>query len=305
MKHVGILGKTLLSGLNRLCFRVLIPILLFRSVYLSKRITYNDIKAVVFSVIMILISFVIAILIADNTLEQRNQRGVLIQASIRSNFSVIGIPLVATLFGEESVVTVALLSMATIPLFNVLSVCALTFYSDNAGRKVDVKKLFEELLNNPLLKGIAVGIGMLLIRKVLIWQDCSFRLTSIPGLYNAIDMLANASTPLALIVLGGEFSVVAAKCYARPVLIGTFMRIVFVPLLCVGAGIILFPEFNGSIFATLVALFGTPVSVSSAIMAAEMGGDGELARQLVVWSTLFSPLTLFIFIVALRMIGVV
>ena len=49
-------------------------------------------------------------------------------------------------------------------------------------------------------------------------------------------------------------------------------------------------------FPALIALFSTPVAVSSAPMAVEMGQDGELAGQLVVWTSLFSILSLFIII---------
>ena len=46
-------------------------------------------------------------------------------------------------------------------------------------------------------------------------------------------------------------------------------------------------------FPALVALFGSPVAVSSAVMAGSMGADEQLATQLVVWTSLFSIVTIF------------
>jgi hypothetical protein len=56
-------------------------------------------------------------------------------------------------------------------------------------------------------------------------------------------------------------------------------------------------------YAALIALFGTPLAVSSAIMVHEMGGDEKLAGQLVIWSSIFSIITLFTIIMIFRGIG--
>jgi predicted permease len=45
------------------------------------------------------------------------------------------------------------------------------------------------------------------------------------------------------------------------------------------------------------------MAVSSAVMAQEMDNDGVLAGQLVVWTSFFSIITLFVFILALRTLG--
>jgi predicted permease len=52
-----------------------------------------------------------------------------------------------------------------------------------------------------------------------------------------------------------------------------------------------------------VALFGSPVAVSSAVMAGEMGNDDQLASQYVVWTSLGSMVTVFLMVVGLKSIG--
>jgi predicted permease len=54
----------------------------------------------------------------------------------------------------------------------------------------------------------------------------------------------------------------------------------------------------------LLALFGSPVAVSSAIMATQMKNDEELAGQLVVWTTITSSFTIFAIITILKSIGI-
>ena len=53
----------------------------------------------------------------------------------------------------------------------------------------------------------------------------------------------------------------------------------------------------------VVAVFGTPVASSSYPMAISMGGDGELAGQLVFISTVLAIVTLFIWILGMSVNG--
>ena len=62
---------------------------------------------------------------------------------------------------------------------------------------------------------------------------------------------------------------------------GVIIRTVIVPLLGLGIAYLFFRDtFNGAHFATFVAVFATPVAVSSVPMVQEMGSDVALAGQL-------------------------
>ena len=62
--------------------------------------------------------------------------------------------------------------------------------------------------------------------------------------------------------------------------------------------------FNGAHFAAFIAVFATPVAVSSVPMSQEMGGDVSLAGQLVVWTTIFSSLSDLIYSFVLSLINI-
>ena len=92
------------------------------------------------------------------------------------------------------------------------------------------------------------------------------------------------------------------------VIIGTASRVLVVPLVVLGTSVLLtkhtdFFNMAPAAYPALLALFGSPVAVSSAIMAQEMDNDGVLAGQLVVWTSFVSIATLFFFIFALRALG--
>ena len=52
-------------------------------------------------------------------------------------------------------------------------------------------------------------------------------------------------------------------------------------------------------------MLASPVAVSSYTMALEMKGDGELAGALVVFTSAFSILTMFLFIFTLKSLGLI
>jgi predicted permease len=56
-------------------------------------------------------------------------------------------------------------------------------------------------------------------------------------------------------------------------------------------------------YPALIAMFGSPVAVSSAVMAGSMGSDEQLATQLVVWTSIFSIFTIFAEVCILMMMG--
>ena len=63
--------------------------------------------------------------------------------------------------------------------------------------------------------------------------------------------------------------------------------------------------FRGEMLVPVLALFGSPVATSSYTMAELMDGDGVLAGSLVVLTTAFSIVTMFLFIFAIKQLGLV
>ena len=150
---------------------------------------------------------------------------------------------------------------------------------------------------------ILAGFVCLGIRAILAHLDVGFRLTDVTPLYSAMTQLSKASTPVALIALGAQFEFSAVKSLKKQIIFGTLARTVVVPALALSIAYLL-GCFNGAHFAAFVALFATPVAVSSVPMTQEMNGDVTLAGQLVVWTTIISAFTIFIFSFILKEIGI-
>lgn len=296
---------------NKMIFRVCLPAMLFINVYNIESFSQINWTAVGYAEIVIVFLFLLGIPLVKWLIPDDKQKGVVVQCIFRSNFGIIGLPLAAALGSTESLGIAAVLSAFSIPTFNVFATIAMTMFLKDKSGKVDVKGMVKKIVTNPLNIGVAVGLVVLAIRSFIpvnAEDQLVFSLKdSLPLVYKTVNNVSQICSPLALIILGGLFEFSAIKGMKKPIIIGTAARIFFAPLLGVGAVILLSKytafQMESAAYPALLALFGSPMAVSSAVMAQEMDNDGVLAGQLVVWTSFFSIVTLFVFILALRTLG--
>ena len=294
LKRVGLMSVEMAKACNKLVFRLFLPVMLFLNVYKIQNLAEMEFGYMAYTLLGVFALFVVALPIAMLAARKKGYRGPIWQASFRSNFALIGIPLAQSLCGDEGVAVASLLSAATVPFLNVLAVIALSVFREG-GERPSVKKILLGILKNPLIQSIAAGLVVLGIRMLFVKEGIDFRISDIKPLYTVMGYLSNLATPLALIGLGAQFEFSAIASLRREILTGTIMRTVVSPILGLGVAYLLFRDaFQAAHFASLVAVFATPVSVSSAPMAQEMGNDVALAGQLVVWTTLISALSIFL-----------
>lgn len=305
LKKLKVLTTEFLDVGNKLTYRILLPILLFYNVYNIEDFSSVDWSFVLYGLVGIVVVFALAIPLYCVFTKDNGQRGALIQSAFRSNYAIIGIPLATALFGQAGAAAASLMSAFTIPLFNVLAVVTLSVFNKKEEKAhINVGKILLGIVKNPLIIGVVSGLAVLGIRALLNLGGVTFRLTDVGFLYSTIRSLGAIATPLALIVLGGQFQFSSVKTLWRPILLGTVVRTVIVPAAALLLASVIFKDLAGEYYATYVAVFGTPVAVSSAVLAKEMDSDYELAGQLVVWTTIASSITVFVIILILRLLNI-
>lgn len=296
---------------NRLVFRVFLPTMLFVNVYDIPGLSNINWGFLLFCCSMVCILFILGMGLAVMTTKVPQQRGVILQCAFRSNFAIIGIPLSATLGGEGAAAVAAVLAAFTVPIYNIFAVIALSIYSED--KHIDWKKVLMSILQNPLILGVAAGFAVLGIRglqEALFGQVLFSLKENLPFVFSALESVKSITTPFALIVLGGGFAFSAVKDLLPQISAATFWRLVAAPVLGISCGFVLsrifglFPTGTAE-FAAMTALFGTPVAVSSAVMAREMEADHQLATQLVVWTSTLSIVTIFALICILMALGLI
>lgn len=310
LKHIGLLTDGFLDVGNKLVFRLCLPVMLFTSVYSIENIQAMRWDVIVYCLAVTLLIFVLGLGTAVWSTNVVQRRGVILQCTFRSNFAIIGLPLAASLGGDQAEAVAAVISAFIIPMFNILAVIALTVF-DERQKNHRIGTVLMNLLKNPLILAVAAAFVCLLIRQgqVTVLGRTVFTLREqLPFVYSVLTMLKSCTTPLALIVLGGQFVFSAAKGMLKEIMVGILWRTVLAPVIGVGLAIVFsrytnLISFGTNEYPSLVALFGSPVAVSSAIMAKQMGSDDQLATQYVIWTSICSVVTIFLLVSAMIAMG--
>jgi len=305
--------KFLKTG-NRLMFQICLPAMLFINVYDIPNLSAINWGLVWYCIGAVAFLFIGGLLISIVTTKEPDRKGVIWQCVFRSNFAIIGLPLTAALANDSAEAAAAVLSAFTIPMFNIFAVIALSFFHREKGQqKINWKKMILDILRNPLITGVVLGIAALVLRQIqetVIGRTCFALKSNLPFLYQTLNFLKSIASPLALIILGGSFVFDGARGRMREISVAVVSRLLLAPTIGIGGAYFLgnclgLFSCSGSEYAALIALFGTPVAVSSAVMAWEMHSDHQLATQLVVWTSVLSVFTIFLLVCVLMLIGLI
>ncbi|MDY3928929.1 MAG: AEC family transporter [Clostridia bacterium] len=287
LKFIKIFDKHTLDKLNSSIFKVFLPILIFYNVYTSEISDVFNPKLIGFSAAAILGVFFLCLIIIPVIEKDNRKRGVLIQGIYRSNFVIFGIPLSVSLYNEQIQGTTAVLIAVIIPLFNFLAVVSLEIFR---GGKPNFLNILKGIITNPLI--ISSAIGFLFLFSKIKLPDV---------IVSTVKDISKIATPLALIALGGSIDFTKIKGNIRQLIIGISGKLIFTPILILTTGILL--GFRNAELAILLSLSASPVAVSSYTMAQQMGGDDDLAAQLLMFGTAVCIFTVFLWIFILKQLG--
>lgn len=313
LRQKGFLTEGFVKTGNKLVFRVCLPCMLFINVYEMSSMDHLPWDIVIYCTAAVLVLFLIGMAVSVATTRDHRRRGVIWQCCFRSNYAIIGSSLSAALGGPETALVSTLILAITVPLFNVFSVIALEVFSqDTPGKKNTPREMIGDILRNPLILGVVLGGFCLALRgfQQVLFGRVVFSLSrDLKFAYAVLQNIKSMATPLALLVLGGQFRFSVVGGMFKEIAVGTLFRVVAAPVLGIGAALLL--QLTGILNCTqeaipaMLALFGSPVAVSSAVMAGEMHNDEQLATQLVVWTSIASVVTIFAFSCLLMGLGLI
>ena len=289
LRRIHMVDTPSLNVMNKLCFKVFLPIYLFNNIATTNLAAAFNGKLLATAYLGVTAQFILLMLLIPRLEKDNPRRGVLIQAMFRSNFALFGLPLALSLCGTEKVGPTSILVGFTVPLFNILAVVSLESFR---GGKPSIKKMAKGIATNPLIIASLLGIAFNLL---------DFTLPS--AVQKSVNDLGGVATPLSLVALGGSFTVSKVKEYKKQLTIGVLGRLVFSPLIMVSAGILL--GFRNELLIPLLIMSGAPTAVSSFPMAQQMDGDGELAAGLVVFTSGLAILSMLLWIFVLKQIGMI
>lgn len=308
-RRTGFLEPVMLWKINKFNFRFNFFALMVVNLYAVESIRQMPVRLGIFILFVLTVLFLFGVVISGFITKERFRRCVLVQACYRSNYAIIGIPVAAALVGDAD-------TMASGPGTSDTHAAKRSAKCENTAQKksprVDLGMIIKKIMTNPLIQGLIVGSVILLFREVIprgADGELVFSLRGdLPWLYSALQSLSKMATPLALVVLGGQLEMQEIGGYKKELAAGILLRLIIAPVIsfallaaAIHTG---FLSVGPVETAVLVAVFASPQAVSSIVMSTEMGGDGHLAGQIVVWSSIFGMVSLFFIIFFLRMCGI-
>ena len=163
-----------------------------KNIYEVDSIRHIPIRMGLFILLVLTVLFLLGLLLSGVFARERFRRGVLVQAQFRSNYAVIGLPVVTALAGDAGAQMASFLQFPTIMFYNFMSVIVLMIFADyeaqyrlyNEGpladmrpeerekmpapsAGMDIAAILKGIAANPLIQGLTAGFAVLLLREVI------------------------------------------------------------------------------------------------------------------------------------------
>lgn len=255
---------------ERLTFNLLLPALLIKSLSQARLdgLPVGSILGILASVVLLMAA---ALSLAATRLAAPPWRldgpafTSLFQCSIRPN-TYVGLAMGAGLWGGQGIALIALCTAVTIPLVNMLSVIALLRWA-GSGDSFRWRSTVLPIARNPLilscLIGGALNLGHIPVPRVAL---------------ALLDILGQASLPMALLSVGAGLSLGELRRAGPPVGLAILAKMAVLPLMALaGFGAL---GVSGIPLAACVVYAALPASPASYVTARQMGGDAPLVATM-------------------------
>lgn len=291
IKRVGVINDEFAKVADRFVFKIALPFLVFKDIAEMDLRASFDLTYVLFCMIATSVMFLATWGITLIATKDGYFSASFTQSAARGSAAILGIALIQNIYGDSGMAPMMI--VAAVPLYNVYSVIMLTCGAEKG--KLCGKTLLNILKNvvtNPIILGIAAGVPFALLDITL------------PDAVNrAVDSVGSIATPLALVVIGATFSFKLARARLAPSVLAAVLKLFVFPALILPAAIAL--GIRDSALVAVLIMTGSPTTVSAVIMAKGMGGDGVLTSNTVILSTLFSSVSISLWIFMLKSFGLI
>ncbi|MEQ2957074.1 AEC family transporter [Slackia piriformis] len=292
LRRIGVVDAAFASRLNMFVFCVALPVLLFRDISSVDLAQEWDARFVLDCALITLASIVFACA-ASVFVKSRAARGEFIQGAYRSSVAILGVALMQNVYGSSQ--AAAMMIIGVVPLYNAAAVAILAVCTDDSrakrkGARAMLLGVTRDIVTNPIIVGIAAG---------LLWAALRLPMPEAAG--KAVDAIAGLATPLGLVAMGAMADFRRMREEAGASLGASVIKLfglcaVFLPV-CVALG------YRGEELMALLFMLGSATTVSSFVMARNMGYEGAVSSAIVMITTLGSVFSLTAWIYLLRCLG--
>jgi predicted permease len=288
MRLTKVTDRDTMKKVDKIIFKVLMSVLMFYNIYNTDLSNLISAGYIAYGVCGLLLLFLIALFVVPRFVKPAATAASFGQGIVRANFILFGVAVAQNIYGEGNVGILMLMGAVAVPMFNILSTIILEYGRSD---KTKPAKMVKSIFSNPnviaAVLGVAVNLSGIHLPDLIL---------------DVISDIGSLASPLSFLSLGVSLNVAAVKRNRKLLTMGLLLRLVMIPAVMLVPAY--FMGFHGQQLCALMVLFAAPVAVSSYPMAVALDADGELAGQLVAFSTLFSLFTIFGWTVALSALSV-
>ncbi|MDO4266982.1 MAG: AEC family transporter [Eubacteriales bacterium] len=289
VKRSGIVDKPFLVRMNHVIFRAFFPVMMFNNIYRTGGTQGVSPRLIIVNLLSILALIGLAMLIVPRLVKENPRRGVIVQALYRGNCVLFAVPLAENVFGPEGGSLASMALAFVIPVYNVMAVLILEYFR---GGKPGKLQLLKKIVTNPMIMGSIAGALFLFL---------GIRLPQY--VMKPVSEYAALCTPLACFVMGGTLQFSSVRKNLKYLIPTLGVKLLAFPAVIVALSVAL--GFSPMERFVLFSQFTTPVAAASYSMAQSMGGDGDLASEMVVVSAVVSVFTIFFWVFITKYLGII
>ena len=255
------------SELSKVVFKVFVPIFLFTSVYKSG--VQNVGWTIIGYFVPVLTLFVVIALLFSHRI------------ALTANFSngvLVGIPVIVAIAGEQGLT----ISLAVISVHSLILFTAFYLFSSKVNVTPSRFKTALNIFANPVIIGLLLG---------LFFKYSGIQIPS--QLLSPLEMIAAATLPLALIILGSSLAQTSGfdkTLFRKTILIVTCKLVLLPGIVYVFTAKLL--SLSDIQVLTLVILASCPTGISVMPFVEPVEKDKLIAHNAIALSTLFSIITI-------------
>lgn len=274
LRRLKLFDAVFVQQTNRLVYVVFLPLLLFYKIGKADFASYFNGPLVISSSLAIVAVFLLTYSYTGLRHYPAPQRGSFCQGAFRGNLAYVGLAICLNAYGDDGLTRAGILMGFLVPVLNLFAILALLLPQQ---RQADEKgpNWLAQIALNPLIIASFLGI---------IW---SYWALPIPLIIDrALGITSGLTLPLALLAIGGSFSLQRLKGDLRLAGLSSSVKLLLLPL--IAAALLKLFGVTGTDFGIGILLAGTPAATATYIMADQMKADAELAGSIVMLSTLAS-----------------
>jgi hypothetical protein len=290
LRRLELIDATFLYQTNRLVYYICLPLLLFYKIGTADFFANFNGALVIGSAMAIAAGFLLSYGYAALRGYPPAARGAFSQGAFRGNLAYMGLAIVFNAYGETGFTRAGILMGFLVPVLNLFAVLALLLPHRRSDGGQGAVFWGKQLVGNPLIIASFAGIA---------WSYLQLPVPVI--LDRSLHIATGMTLPLALIAIGGSFSLEKLKGDLVRAAFATGFKLIWLPL--IAAGLLLLLGVGGQDLAIGVLFAGTPTATATYIMAHQLKGDAELAGSIVMMSTALSAVTYTVALLMLRSFG--